>query len=145
MNKHFVFSHTKGRGFTLIELVIVIVIIGILAGIAMPMYSDYIKKASRQAAQSELLEFAALQERIYTNSNSYAFDVKKAYDGTSTGGLGRPSGQTKDGKYNLALSNVAVSQSYTLTATPVAGSSQAGDGNLSIDQSNKRLWGTAPW
>lgn len=137
----------KYRGFTLIEMLVVLVIIGILASIAMPMYSDYIRKASRQAAETELLELAALQEKIYVNSNAYAYSVTAAYDGTATGGLGRTTGTTKDGKYTLALSSVSatVTQTYTLTATPVAGSSQVGDGTLSIDHTNKRLWGSAAW
>lgn len=138
---------TKYRGFTLVEMLVVLVIIGIIASIAFPMYKDYIKKASRQAAETELLELAALQERIYVNSNAYAYSVTAAYDGTATGGLGRTTGTTKDGKYTLALSSVSatVTQTYTLTATPVAGSSQVGDGTLSIDHTNKRLWGSAAW
>jgi type IV pilus assembly protein PilE len=138
----------RSAGFTLIELMIVVVIAGVLAAIAIPSYTQYIIRASRSAAQAELLDLASLQEKIYLNSSSYAFSVTNAYNGTSAAGsgLGRTSGQTKDGKYDLALDIAAASQTFTLTATPVAGKSQVGDGNLSIDQTGKRAWaGHADW
>lgn len=135
----------RQTGFTLIELMIVVVIIGILAKVAMPSYSQYVVRSSRSAAQGELLALANVQEKIFLNSNNYAFSVTGAYNGTSAGGLGLTSGKTQDGKYTIALDITSASQTYTLTATPVSGSSQAADGNLSINQSGQRLWGSASW
>ncbi|MEW6314684.1 MAG: type IV pilin protein [Pseudomonadota bacterium] len=135
----------RTRGFTLVELMIVVVIIGILATIGYPSYRNYIVRASREAAQAELLELASLQEKIYLNSNAYAFSVTANYNGTSAGGLGVTSGKTRDGKYTLALDIVTPSQSYTLTATPVAGTTQGGDGNISIASDGSRLWNGAAW
>lgn len=132
------------NGFTLIELMITLAIIGILMAIAVPSYQDYIRKASRSAAQSELLELAAAQEKIFLNSSAYAGSVTGAYNGSSAGGLGRTSGKTNDGKYDLSLNPVG-STTYTLTATPVVGSSQATDGTISISESGQRLWGTSTW
>ena len=87
------------NGFTLIELLIVITIVGILAAVAIPSYQNYIVKSSRAAAQSELLQLAALEEKIYLNSfpNAYSGNISTAYDGTSAGGLGS-TGSTKDSK-----------------------------------------------
>jgi type IV pilus assembly protein PilE len=133
------------KGFTLIELMIVVVIVGILAAVAMPSYRNYIVRAARVEAQTELLELASLQEKIFLNSNNYAFSVTTAYNATSAGGLGRTSGQTKDGRYNLALDITAPAQTFVLTATPVTGGSQEGDGNISVSESGRRLWGTASW
>lgn len=133
------------KGFSLIEVMIVVVIIAVLATVALPSYSQYVIRASRSAAQSELLELASLQEKIFLNSNSYAFSVTGAYNGTNAGGLGRSSGKTSDGKYNLGLDITAASQTYTLTATPVSGTAQAGDGNLSINESGRRVWGSSTW
>lgn len=141
------------KGFTLIEMMIVVAIVGILAAVAIPSYRSHIVKAARVEAQTELLELAALQEKIFLNSNSYAFSVTAAYNGTSAGGLGRTSGQTKDGRYDLllvdgctslaALSTAATN--FVLVARPVTGGSQEGDGNICISDSGQRLWGTASW
>lgn len=136
---------TQSRGFTLIELMIVVVIIGILAAIAMPSYNSYVIRAARTEAQTELLQFASLQEKIFLNSNAYAFSVTAAYNGKSDGGLGRTSGKTNDGRYTLSLDITAASPTFVLTATPTAGGSQVGDGNISISESGRRLWGTASW
>ena len=133
------------KGFTLIELMITVAIIGILASVALPSYRNYIIKSSRTAAQTELIGLASIQEKIYLNSNAYTANVTTAYSGTSTGGLGRTSGQTTDAKYNLSITSASPFQTFTITATPVASSSQNGDGNLSIGQNGIRLWGTANW
>lgn len=127
------------NGFSLIELMVAVVIVGILAAIAMPSYSNYVIRGSRAAAQTELLELASLQEKIYLNSSAYTASVTTAYDGNATtGGLGRTTGQTSDSKYALALSGVG--QTYTLTATPVAGTGQAGNGCLTIQENGMRQW-----
>lgn len=126
-------------GFSLIELMVAVVIVGILAAIAMPSYSNYVIRGSRAAAQTELLELASLQEKIYLNSSAYTASVTTAYDGNATtGGLGKTTGQTSDSKYALALSGVG--QTYTLTATPVAGTGQAGNGCLTIQENGMRQW-----
>jgi type IV pilus assembly protein PilE len=135
----------RNKGFSLIELMVAVVIVGILTAIAVPSYQSLTIKASRAAAQTELLELASLQEKIYLNSNAYTADMITAYNGTSAGGgLGKTSRLTTDGKYTLAFTGVPA-QTYTITATPVAGTTQAGDGNLSISENGQRLWGTTPW
>lgn len=134
---------TRSRGFTLIEMMITVVIIAILASIALPSYTQYITRSSREAAQSELVELAAIQEKIFLNSNAYSPNVSTAYTGSATGGLGSTTGTTRDTRYILS---VAVSgASFTLTATPVAGTTQAGDGNLTINSTGNRTWGSKTW
>ena len=131
-------NRIKLRGFTLSEMMIVVVIVGILAAVALPSYRNHIIRATRVQAQTELLELAGLQEKIFLNSNSYAFSVTAAYNGTVAGGLGRTSGQTNDGRYNLSLDITVPSQTFVLTATPAAGGTQVGDGNISISESGRR-------
>ena len=137
---------SRMNGFTLIELMITVAIIGILAGVALPSYRQYIIKTSRTAAQTELQQLAALQEKVYLNSNAYTANLTTAYDGTTAGGLGLTSGKTVDNKYTVSITTAtAPSQTYTLTATPVAGTTQASDGNITIRENDERLWGTTPW
>lgn len=134
------------NGFSLIELMVAVAIIGILAAIALPSYSNYIVKASRETAQAELLELAGTQEKIYLNSNAYTSKVTDAYtgktdtDATNPGGLGRTSGTTTDGKYTITLDIVEPAQTFKLMAKPVAGKKQEGNGCITIDQSGKREW-----
>ena len=135
------------RGFTLLELLIVVAIVAILAAIAYPSYKAFIVRTSRESAQSQLIELANLQEKIFLNSSSYAGSVTKGYtgksDGTPAGGLGVASGLTADGKYTLSVAPTAPGQTFTLTATPVSGTTQVGDGDLTINQANVRTWGSS--
>lgn len=153
-------NRIKVRGFTLIELMIVVVIVGILAAVALPSYRNHLIRAARVEAQTELLELASLQEKIFLNSNGYASSVTAAYNGTSAGGLGRTTGTTKDGRYSLTLKTdadatvadcttvstmTAGDQTFMLVATPTADGSQAADGPICISESGQRLWGSASW
>ena len=78
----------RRRGFTLIELMIAVALVATLAAVALPSYTEYIKRSSRGAAQSELVELAAVQEKIFLNSNAYASSVTTAYSGSSPVGSG---------------------------------------------------------
>lgn len=138
-------SANSKNGFTLIEVMITVAIVAILAAVAMPSYQQYIIRAARTQAQSELLQLVNVQEKIYLNSNNYAFSVTGAYNGNSTGGLGLSSGKVGDSRYDVTLTNTVASQTFTLVATPVAGSTQANDGTLSVTETGVKLWGTNPW
>jgi type IV pilus assembly protein PilE len=134
------------NGFTLIELLITIMIIGILVAIAMPTYNQYLIRASRQAAQADMVQMANTQEKIYLNSNAYTGSITNPYNGNSavSYGLGRLS-TSLDGNYTYTLTPVTPSQFYTLTATPVAGTRQANDGTLTLSSNGLRTWGTTTW
>jgi type IV pilus assembly protein PilE len=135
----------NAQGFTLIEMMIVVVIVAILAAIALPSYEEHVVRSARVQAQAELLELSSLQEKIFLNSNAYCASVTAAYNATSAGGLGRTSGKTNDGRYDLSLDITTPSQTYVLTATPLSSSSQADDGIISISESGQRIWGTTTW
>lgn len=135
--------HYAAVGFTLIELMIVVAIVAILAAIALPSYSQYIVRGSRQAAQTDLLELSTIQEKIFLNSNAYTANVTGGYTGLSTGGLGKTTGRTRDSRYTLSAAVTGVT--FTLTAAPVVGSGQAGDGDLVLTSAGERTWGSATW
>jgi type IV pilus assembly protein PilE len=101
-------SHRQS-GFTLIELMIVVVIAAIIAAIAIPSYTSYIRKGRRSDAQSGLLQAQACYERCFTRTNTYV---------SCDTNCGVP-GLTPQSYYNLTESVTATNTSYTLTATPI--------------------------
>lgn len=119
----------RSRGFTLIEMMIVVVILAILAAIALPSYQKYVLRSHRAEGQALLSEAAARQERYFAQNNSYA---------SSAAALNMTSYVASLQYYGLAISNVSAS-TYTLTAT--ATGSQARDSEcltLTLDQAGTR-------
>jgi type IV pilus assembly protein PilE len=136
------------RGFSLIELMIAVVVIGVLITLSYPSFERYLIRVSREAAQTTLLQLAGLQEKIFLNSSAYAVasdSVTAAYTGTSSGGLGWGSGKTPDGKYTISIDSGGTATTFTLRAAPVAGTIQARDGDITINQAGTRLWANKPW
>lgn len=82
------------RGFTLIELMIVVAVVAILAAVAYPSYMDSVRKGWRAEARAALMQEMQQQERFYTQVSSYRTPVFKADSGDTPGG----------GKYTLAAS-----------------------------------------
>ncbi|MGB0467584.1 MAG: type IV pilin protein [Pontibacterium sp.] len=107
----------KQKGFTLIELMITVAIIGIIAAIAYPSYTGYVQDARRSEAQGSLAEAAQWMERQFT--------VDGRYTANSDGDNRSISAYSTD-SYTLAVESSTTS-TYTLTATPVAGGAQASD------------------
>lgn len=107
----------RSAGFTLIEVMIVVVIIGILSSIAYPSYQDYVKQARRADAQASLMELAQFMERHYTSKGGYLAD------GQTGSAPSLPfSSSPKDGgtaAYNLSLAEKTTAQTYTVQAVPV--------------------------
>lgn len=127
------------HGFSLVELMITVAIVGILAAVAMPSYNSYIIRGSRAAAQTELLELASIQEKIYLNSSAYASNIANSYTGQSSGGLGKTGSVSKDGRYTLSFGSSAA-QNYVIWAVPTFDTPQVGDGCLTISENGQRFW-----
>lgn len=147
MNKSF------SSGFTLIELMIVVVILGILAGIAYPSYTRYVIESRRSDAQIGLTQLAALEEKFFSQCNTYTVNIDGGAitaDGTNLAcsGLGQPTSGAADSifspnrYYVLTVANGAstIATSFVATATPVAGSSQATDGAFTISNTGLKQW-----
>jgi len=108
------------NGFTLVELMIVILVIGILAGIAYPSYQESVIKSKRADAKSALLELSVFMERYYTTKGCY-----NTPDSTSLACVASNAAPTlpftttpKSGTANYDLTVAATPTSFTLTATP---------------------------
>lgn len=126
------------NGFTLIELMIVIAVIGILAAIAYPSYQQYVIKTKRTDMMSEMQNIASEIESRKLAQGSYRAisdqvktDFATAYPRQGTA------------LYDVTITNPLVA-TWTITATPKSGTQMAGDGALSLNYQNIKCRGDNP-
>ena len=121
------------KGFTLIELMFVVVIIGILAAIALPSYQQYITRTKRVEAEGILLELSSWMERYYTETGRYDYN---RHDNDKPVELPfKTSPEQGTTIYTIDLSPPPDEMEFTLTATPVPSKQDDPNcGEISIDQ-----------
>jgi type IV pilus assembly protein PilE len=115
-------KHTKAGGFTLIELMIVVAVIGVLAAIAFPSYQEQVRKSHRTDAQTAMLELAQRLERCFTLANTY---------------VGCPTVQNiPSGRYTITA--VPTAAGFTISAVPEGGQSKDICKTMTLDHRGTR-------
>lgn len=141
----------RARGFTLIELMVVVMILGIIAAVAVPNYTAYVTRSKRAGAKTVLLDAAAQLERLYTTNGCYNKQTVAGCAAQSGADNAVPAVAPQEGRasYAVTVAWTNAGQGYTLTATPcgAAGTCPAGSdggftdaecGNLTLTHTGQR-------
>ncbi|GHB33508.1 type IV pilin protein [Salinicola rhizosphaerae] len=110
-------SLSRARGFTLIELMIAVVIVGILAAIAIPSYLRYVERAQARDAQAAMQSLALALERRYSQIYRYGEDTQEAESPVDLDLSPSQSPESGTAKYDLKLTVSGDGQSYTIEAS----------------------------
>jgi type IV pilus assembly protein PilE len=130
------FGRRLAAGFTLVELMVVVIIVAILAAIAIPGYEHEVQESRRTEARTAILDLAAREQRYFATENTFTNSFGNL--GYSTAGSSPASITVGSGYYQVVVNVPAVNPpdpnagnlappSFSITATPVTGSSQASD------------------
>ncbi|WP_414701249.1 type IV pilin protein [Paraglaciecola sp. 2405UD69-4] len=133
---------SKTEGFTLVELMITVAIVGIITAIAFPSYQGFIKSTNRGAAQADLMSLASALERHKAASFTYKAAAESSADTGKPDIFHKHSPSNEpyaDRQYDLYISEASGS-AYVIEARPLTGSQQATDGKLAFYSDGRRAW-----
>lgn len=134
-------QHMKYRGFTLIELMIVVAIVAIISAVALPSYKNSIAKSRRAEARGQLLETAQFMQRFYSQNDSFSQDRAGNAVAVPTALATVPkTAAAGAGTYNISFSGTPTVATFTVQAAPRAGGPMATDkcGSLLLDNTGRR-------
>lgn len=123
---HFPSTLRRMAGFSLIELMVVVVIVGILAAVGIPSYQQYVVKGKRAAAQAQMMEIANREQQILLANRAYASKSE-----LETAGYSLPGELARVYTWDVTVAT-GTPPTFTVTFTPVSGASQASDGTLTL-------------
>lgn len=126
----------RPRGFTLIELVIVVAVVAVLAAIALPNYNEHLRKTRRAQVKTEMLEVTQRLERRFTTDRDYTAEALcgQTLDSPASGGT-----------VNYTVEIACTASTYTLTAEPQGNQTQDKCGELTLNhRGTKTADGSAP-
>ena len=137
------------KGFTLVEVMIVVAIMGIIAAVAIPQYKQYVVRGNRAAAQAFMMDVANREKQYLLDARTYAYvpDLSTLTNNPLT--MTAPTNVT--GNYTIAIcidstaaacSTASSPPYFNITATPIVGKPQASDGSLTLDDSGAK---TGTW
>ncbi len=128
----------KNRGFTLIEILVVMVIIGILAAIAVPSYNSQLRRGTRSAAQALMMDIAN-KEQFYLQSQRAFLDcVSPCTNLTALGIAALPQEVSNFYTLDIAKNEAVTPFTFLITATPISGTRQAADGAITLDSTGAK-------
>jgi type IV pilus assembly protein PilE len=135
----------SASGFTMVELMVVVAIIGILAAVAIPSYKSSVKKSNRSAAKTALLDMAAREEKYYSLNNAYSGSATSNQDLFGTTSVTFPINAPLTGPtlYTIATPTITAATAtapatFSITATPTG--TQTGDqcGNFTVNSAGQQ-------
>jgi type IV pilus assembly protein PilE len=128
----------REKGFTLIEVLVVLGIVAVLAAIAYPSYTNQVRKGRRADAQGFLMDMANREQQYLLDARGYALG------GGAIAALSMAVPDTVSSFYTVTVDTGEATPSFVITATPKG--SQVPDGNLTLDQNGtKTLNGASGW
>lgn len=113
------------KGFTLVELMIVVAIIGVLTAIAVPNYNEYMRKTYRAEAKAVMSDLAQKEERFFTATGGYQLITNTASDNGTTWPNYAGGSSFANRRYTIGVSQTTTAD-FTITATPVVSDPECG-------------------
>lgn len=124
---------TRTSGFTLIELMIVVAVVTILAAVAIPAYTQYVRQAARHQAEATMLNLSQMEERYYTNNYAY-YAVTTAAPTSEPNGWSNFSGDNMNvRKYDITVAVTTAPDTYSIKAMPSNGFVDTDCGYLTLN------------